>query len=256
MNKDTLPEEYQGAPESLPDWAQLPTGGPEEFGVDGPGTVQGNPSPKDYTILKKRVWQRQEMFLESYRQCGKIGQAAKAVGLTRWGVVYWQKNDIFGFKQRLDAAYADYCENKIEQLMDDRLEDPQGNRGSDVLLMFKAKAEMPHKYREEVKVVGIEASRQMMDKLRELATKERAQQAELESTEAKALEAPAVTAVFRDITPRQETRSETLSQGAGPGQPSQGPEPEPRVSPRDRRAAQVKADRAARREATRRITRR
>ena len=33
-------------------------------------------------------------------------------------------------------------------MIDDRLENPQGNRGSDILLMFKAKAEMPEKYRE------------------------------------------------------------------------------------------------------------
>jgi hypothetical protein len=39
--------------------------------------------------------------------------------------------------------------------------------------MFKAKAEMPEKYREEVKVIGMEASKQMMDKLREMAMKER-----------------------------------------------------------------------------------
>jgi len=32
--------------------------------------------------------------------------------------------------------------------MDERLENPTGNRGSDVLMMFKLKAEAPEKYRE------------------------------------------------------------------------------------------------------------
>jgi hypothetical protein len=52
MNKDNLPEEYKdtdgaGATESLPDWAHMPTGAPEEFGVDGPGPANGNPSSKN-----------------------------------------------------------------------------------------------------------------------------------------------------------------------------------------------------------------
>jgi hypothetical protein len=50
---------------------------------------------------------------------------------------------------------------------------PQGNKGSDVLGMFKLKAEAPDKYREEVKVVGIEASKAMMERLRQMAMKER-----------------------------------------------------------------------------------
>jgi hypothetical protein len=56
--------------------------------------------------------------------------------------------------------------------MDDQLSNPTENRGSDVLLMFKLKAEKPDKYREEVKVVGIDAAKQMMDRLREMASRE------------------------------------------------------------------------------------
>ena len=83
-----------------------------------------------------------------YREWGKIGKAANAVGLTRWGVDWWNKHDIFRFRERINAAHADYCETVIEVgLIDSRLANPQGNRGSDVLLMFKAKAEMPGKYR-------------------------------------------------------------------------------------------------------------
>jgi hypothetical protein len=70
----------------------------------------------------------------------------------------------------------------------DRLEDPQGNRGSDVLLMFKAKTKMPHKYREEVKVLGMEASKHMLDQLRDMALKELEKRKELEAGEAQAVE--------------------------------------------------------------------
>jgi hypothetical protein len=173
MNKDNLPEEYQPTEgEVVPDWARMPTGAPEEFGVDGPAPANGNPSTKNYAVEKRRVWQRQEAFLEAYRKCGKIGKAAQAVGLTRWAVDHWLRNDTFSFKERINMAHADYVE-AWEEWMDNRLENPQGNKGSDVLGMFKLKAEAPDKYREEVKVVGIEASKAMMERLRQMAMKER-----------------------------------------------------------------------------------
>jgi hypothetical protein len=102
-------------------WAYMPQGKPEEFGF-----------PADsHNHQKRQMWHRQEMFLEAYRKCGKVGKAAQAVGLTRWAVDYWMKNDIFEFHRRIEAAHADYCEY-LEQGLDDRLENPQGNRGSDI----------------------------------------------------------------------------------------------------------------------------
>jgi hypothetical protein len=93
-------------------------------------------------------------------------------GLSRFTVAHWQKLNIFNFNERMNMAHADYVE-AWEEWMDNRLENPQGNKGSDVLGMFKLKAEAPEKYREEVKVVGIEAPKQMMDTLREMVIKER-----------------------------------------------------------------------------------
>jgi hypothetical protein len=110
------------------------------------------------------------MFLEAFRRCGKIGKAAKASGLTRWAVYYWQRDDVFSFNWRLEAAHEDYCEY-WEQGMDDRLENPQGNRGSDILYMFKMKAEKPGKYRENVQIVGVEPVTQMLDRLTEIAAR-------------------------------------------------------------------------------------
>lgn len=140
--------------EDRENWAVIPTGAAEEFGVDSSLPANGNAAVKDYSVEKKRVWQRQEAFLEAYRRCGKIGQSAEVIGLTRYAVVWWTKHDIFGFRERINAAHQDYCENKIEALIDSRLEDPQGNRGSDILLMFRAKGEMPAKYRENALAPG------------------------------------------------------------------------------------------------------
>ena len=142
---------------SEPEWALEPTGGPEEFGI-----LQNS------TLRERRVWDRQELFLTAFRECGRIGKAANAVGLTRWATNRWLEGDVFGFRERMKLAHADYCETQVEGLIDSRLANPEGNRGSDILLMFKAKAEMPEKYREEVKIVDTSATKDLLAELRRL----------------------------------------------------------------------------------------
>ena len=158
LDENLLPQHSGGA--DLPEWAYLPEGKPEEFGF-----------PADsHNHQKRQMWNRQEAFLAAYRKCDKIGKAAEAVGLTRWAVDYWMKHDIFCFHRRIEAAHEDYCE-QWEQGMDDRLENPQGNRGSDILYMFKMKAEKPGKYRENVQIVGVSPVVEMLDKLTEIAAR-------------------------------------------------------------------------------------
>jgi hypothetical protein len=136
------------------------------------------PTPQDYGFPEEpfpyqvEVWNRQELFLAAYARVGRRSIAAKEAGITIWCVDKWIGADVYSIRKRMQQAHQAYVES-LEQLMDDRLTNPQGNRGSDVLLMFKLKAEAPEKYREEVKVVGIEASKQMMDRLREMAMKDR-----------------------------------------------------------------------------------
>jgi hypothetical protein len=139
------------------------------------------------TLEQRRSYDRQEIFLRAYMQLGKLSRAAEVTEIPVNTVESWQRRDTHGFNKRLQQAHQQYVEN-LEQLMDERLYNPTSNRGSDVLLMFKLKAEAPEKYREEVKVVGIEASKQMMDRLRELAMKDRAAQ-----------ETPAVEGNFQEL---------------------------------------------------------
>jgi hypothetical protein len=125
--------------------------------------------------------------------------------------------------------------------MDDRLAHPQGNRGSDILMMFKLKAEAPQKYREEVKVVGIDQSKMMLDKLREMASKD-VQQA--------ALEAPAVEGQYREVAPPAAgvwapAEPHEKAPGNRPSEEPPAKQPPPKESAKDRRAAQMKAERAA-----------
>jgi hypothetical protein len=98
-------------------------------------------NPMPYQV---QVWNRQEMFLAAYAKTGRRGQAAKEAGISVWCVEKWIAADVYGIKKRMALAHAKYVESQ-EQLMDDRLSNPQGNRGSDVLLMFKLKAEAPEK---------------------------------------------------------------------------------------------------------------
>jgi hypothetical protein len=146
--------------------------------VDPESDIQFEPTPQDYGLPENprpqqmQLWNRQELFLAAYAKTGKRAQAAKEAGISVWCVEKWIATDVYGIRKRMELAHQEYVESQ-EELMDNRLANPQGNRGSDVLLMFKLKAEAPEKYREEVKVIGMEASKQMMDRLREMATRER-----------------------------------------------------------------------------------
>jgi hypothetical protein len=174
------------------------------------------------TSEQRQHYDRQELFLRAYIALGRIYKAAEAADIPIGTVHSWQGRDTHNFNKRIERARQQYVES-LEQLMDDRLQNPQGNRGSDVLLMFKLKAEAPQKYREEVKVIGIESSKQMMDRLREMAIKEREQQA--------ALEAPAVEGEFKEVgEPRGEAPPMAASspQSTGPvDQPPTVSKPKP-----------------------------
>jgi hypothetical protein len=156
------------------------------------------PTPQDFglpsnpTIQQQDCWYRQGLFLEAYAKCGKIGVAAKAIGVTRWCVERWQTQDLYGFNKRLAAAHKDYVEF-LEVDFDDWVAESKHN--TQIARIFRLRAEAPEKYREEVKVVGIDASKQMLDRLRELAARERKEQAALESGEGVAIEG-----VYREVS--------------------------------------------------------
>jgi hypothetical protein len=147
--------------------------------------------PEHPTDSNLRVWQRQEAFLSAFARCGKIGRAAQAVGISRACVERWQSLDIYGiygFKKMIKEAHLDYVE-LLEEDMDDFIAVSKHN--TQIARIFRLRAEAPEKYREEVKVLNVSAPIQMLDRLRELATKERKQQ--------EALEAPAIEGEFKEV---------------------------------------------------------
>jgi hypothetical protein len=154
------------------------------------------PTPQEYgfpdhpTDSNLRVWQRQEAFLSAFARCGKIGRAAQAVGISRACVERWQSLNIYGFKKRMREAHLDYVE-LLEEDMDEFIAVIKHN--TQITRIFRLRAEHPEKYREEVKVLNVSAPIQMLDRLRELATREREQLG--------ALEAPAVEGEFKEVVP-------------------------------------------------------
>jgi hypothetical protein len=154
------------------------------------------PTPQHYGLPENpkpeqlQVWFRQEAFLKEYAKCGKMGRAAKASGITHWCVDKWLHNDVYAIKKRLEDAHADYVE-LLEEDMDDFIAVSKHN--TQIARIFRLRAEHPEKYREEVKVLGVSAPLQMLDKLKELAAKDIKQR--------EALEAPAVEAESREVGP-------------------------------------------------------
>jgi hypothetical protein len=186
--------------------------------------------PENPSVVNQQCWDRQQAFLKAFGQLGTIRAAARTIGIHRDTVNKWLSADLYSFKKRMADAKEEYREF-LEDLIHERLTNPQGNRGSDVLLMFREKAEWPEKYREEVKVLGVQAPIQLLDQLRELGRREQ-----------QALEAPAVEGEFREVGPLEEksppvsersdiTRGESSSRlekpgGVAPSEPrSEIPEP-------------------------------
>jgi hypothetical protein len=175
-------------------------------------TLQDYGFPEKASIAQRECWFRQEQFLEAFAKCGKIGIAASKVGITRRAVEKWQSSDKYAFQKRIAAAHDSYVE-LLEEQMDKTIEAKPAQ--TQILQIFRLKAEAPEKYREEVKVLNADVPFQMLDKLKEMAAQNRQRQAELE--------APAVEAVYREVPPSQEPAADS------PEPPAQAtPHPPPR----------------------------
>jgi hypothetical protein len=201
------------------------------------------PTPQDWgfpanpTRANQECWDRQESFLEAYKRTSLLTHAARAAEVSVYAVDKWISRDVYAFKKRMETAHREYCD-WIREEIQSRLAEPKGNRGSDILLMFEAKAAMPEMYREEVKVIGVDTAKQMMDRLREMATKEREQQA--------ALEAPAIEGQFQEVPPPGAAAVVKPPPPAHP-EPERSPPALPQsVSAKEKRMMQLKMEREAR----------
>lgn len=127
-------------PGNSPAELRVPMGTPAEFGL-----------PEDCSPRQNALWEKQERYLKAYEEAGHH-TGADRISSVHWSTrEYWIEQNLYGFRDRLKAAQHAHTA-RWESHMDKRLEEPQGNRGSDILLMFKLKALAPEKYRETVNI--------------------------------------------------------------------------------------------------------
>ena len=88
----------------------------------------------------------QDAFLVAYAQLGTITAAAEAAGIHRRTHGTWLESDHDGYREKWEHANQQFADS-LEKLAFDRIQNPEGNRGSDVLLITMLNAHKPEKYK-------------------------------------------------------------------------------------------------------------
>ena len=132
----------------------------------------------------KRIYSRQEAYLIAYAQTGTGSHAIRAAGVSDETARRWQTMDTLHFKARLHDARERFADS-LEELALDRVRNPEGKVGSDVLLIALLNANKPSKYRPQQSInISVEESRQSWAALRSAVR---------QASEPQALPAPATT---------------------------------------------------------------
>ena len=114
--------------------------------------------------IQRRSWDKQERYLATFRMTGVVGEGAKAAGVTYEAPAYWSNHDLLRFKARYEVAKQAFATDVLERTMFDRIADPAGNRGSDILLIFALKAHKAEKYRDDNKPID-DSAKMVLNKL-------------------------------------------------------------------------------------------
>jgi len=85
-------------------------------------------------VLTRSVDQRQADFCAALGKLGSITKAASLAGVSRETIRLWERDDRSGFRQKLRDAHATYAD-MLESMALERVQNPEGNRGSDTLLI-------------------------------------------------------------------------------------------------------------------------
>jgi hypothetical protein len=140
-------------------------------------------TPQDYGFpehpakVDRRLWATQERFLRLYATSGKLQLSARSAGTSEDSVHLWDKFDKFGFQKRLQAAHQGYVE-KLESQMDAYIDTSKHN--TQILQIFRLKAEAPEKYRDDAKPQQTDAAQELLDRLTEMAARDIAKRKQLE----------------------------------------------------------------------------
>ena len=130
----------------------------------------------DPTVLprgQQLTWERQEAFLDAFGKYGMMTKAAQAAGSHYDTVYHWDTNNKLDFTARYKYARQEYKDH-LEGMVMERLENPTGNRGSDVLLIAKVNKEDPAHWTRNVQVTH-EVGREVMATLQKIQEQQQGQ---------------------------------------------------------------------------------
>ena len=119
------------------------------------------------TTKRQATFAAQERALAEYAVSRGVLNAAHAAGVHYETVEAWRRDNVLRFRERLAEANLAFLAS-IEKRITGRIDDPTGNRGSDVLLMFWAKAHAPELYR-ELPAMDDEVAKETLTQLRKLS---------------------------------------------------------------------------------------
>ena len=119
------------------------------------------------SLQQKNALERQDRFLKHYVAQGTIQRAADLTGIHRRTQHEWTARDTLGFNERFQLA-KDAFRERLENLLFQRVWDPTGNRGSDVLAIFLMKAHWRDKYG-DISVLPDDAAKDTLASLRKLS---------------------------------------------------------------------------------------
>jgi len=132
--------------------------------------------PRGLTPGEELRWASQERVLEAFGKLGTVLHATRAASIDPKTHYNWMDADTLGYRARFGLALEHHAD-LTEGLMHERLTDPQGNRGSDILLIFKLKGLRPDRWREAALTVD-DAAKDTLKELRKLRREELRQEKE------------------------------------------------------------------------------
>ena len=138
-------------------------------------------------VLAETTETRMAAFCEAYGHHGQVTKAAKEARVGRETVRQWEMADAYGFRQQLRDAQEVYREY-LEGLALTRVLHPEGNRGSDTLLIALNNANNPDKWKgNQASIVVEDSVLQALASLQKLDAETRAQLPEPNTVEGKAV---------------------------------------------------------------------
>jgi hypothetical protein len=132
---------------------------------DWPEYVLGleNASPLHANTVK--MLRSMDAYLVALGALGNDKSAREASGVARRTLTGWRTNDEYGFLKRETSARVEFG-HTLEAIAFDRVNNPAGNRGSDVLLLGLLNANLPDKYRRDSGRDIDDSAQRLLDRLR------------------------------------------------------------------------------------------